>query len=320
MSEWPGHGRLARDADQQNHGLESMGTLYLVDASVYVFRAWYSMPDSFVSPEGHPTHAVYGYAGFLLTLLERARPSHIAVAFDESLTSSYRNEIFPDYKANREPAPEELKRQFQWCREITAGLGLAWYSDPRFEAGDLIGTLAASYRPSGYRVSFVTSDKDLAQLLGPSDELWDFARNRRTDYQGVRERFGVSAEQMADFLAITGDPIDNIPGIPGVGPKTASALLAHFGTLDELLARADEIAYLSSIRGHKTLGRRIRQHEAAARLARRLTGIHTGADCIRPPVDLKRRAPDLDQLDGLLDRLGFGRQYRKRARELTDAF
>lgn len=294
-----------------------MGTLYLVDASVYVFRAWHSMPDSFVSPDGHPTHAVYGYAGFLLTLLERARPTHIAVAFDESLTTSYRNEIYPDYKANREPAPEELKRQFQWCREITAGLGLAWYADSRFEADDLIGTLAAAHRPAGCRVSFVSSDKDLAQLLRPDDELWDFARDRRTDYHGVRERFGVRADQMADFLALTGDPIDNIPGIPGVGPKTAGALLTHFGSLDELLARADEIAYLSSIRGHKTLGRRIREHEAAARLARRLTGIHTGADCIRPPVDLERREPDLKRLEGLLDGLGFGRQFRVRARALT---
>lgn len=296
-----------------------MGTLYLVDASVYVFRAWHSMPDSFVSPDGHPTHAVYGYTGFLLTLLERARPTHIAVAFDESLTTSYRNEIYPDYKANREPAPDELKRQFKWCRDITAGLGLAWYSDPRFEADDLIGTLATSFRPEGYRVSFVSSDKDLAQLVGPDDELWDFARDRRTDYEGVRHRFGVRAEQMADFLALTGDPIDNIPGIPGVGPKTAGALLAHFGSLDELLARADEITYLSSIRGHKSLGRRVREHADAARLARRLTGIHTGAECIAPPVDLGRRDPDLDHLDELLDGLGFGRQYRKRARELGAA-
>jgi 5'-3' exonuclease len=222
-----------------------MGTLYLVDASVYVFRAWHSMPDSFVSPDGHPTHAVYGYAGFLLTLLERARPRHIAVAFDESLTTSYRNEIYPNYKANREPAPEELKRQFQWCREITAGLGLAWYADPRFEADDLIGTLAAAHRPDGCRVSFVSSDKDLAQLLEPGDELWDFARDRRTDYHGVHERFGVRAEQMADFLALTGDPIDNIPGLPGVGPKTAGALRSHFGTLDAVLPCAAEIAYLS---------------------------------------------------------------------------
>lgn len=293
-------------------------TLYLVDASVYVFRAWYSMPDSFVSPDGHPTHAVYGYAGFLLTLLERARPESIAVAFDESLTTSYRNDIYPEYKANREPAPEELKRQFQWCRDITAGLGLAWFADPRFEADDLIGTLAAAHRPEGYRVSIVTSDKDLAQLLGPRDELWDFARDRRTDYEGVRDRFGVRAEQMADFLALTGDPVDNIPGVPGVGPKTASALLAHFGTLDELLARVDEITYLSSIRGSKTLGKRLRQHEAAARLARKLTGIHTAADCIRPPVDLSRRAPDLDRLDTLFGKLGFGRQYRKRAADLAN--
>lgn len=296
--------------------MDNSRTLYLVDASVYVFRAWYSMPDEFVSPDGHPTHAVYGYAGFLLTLLERARPTHIAVAFDESLTTSYRNEIYPDYKANREPAPEELKRQFGWCREITEGLGLAWYAHERFEADDLIGTLAASHRPDGFRVSIVSSDKDLAQLLGPGDELWDFARDRRTDYEGVRKRFGVSAEQMADFLALTGDPIDNIPGVPGVGPKTAGALLSHFGTLDAVYERLGEIEFLS-FRGARTLGRKLRAHEAEARLARQLTAIHTDAEGISPPVELARRDPDLERLDALLNQLGFGVQYRKRAEQLA---
>lgn len=291
------------------------GTLHLVDASVYVFRAWFSMPDSFVNEEGEPTHAAYGFSGFLITLLERARPSHIAMAFDESLTTSFRNEIYPEYKANREPAPEDLKRQFAWCRELAEALGVNCFSDGRYEADDLIGTIAARARPHGSRVSIVSSDKDLAQLLEPGDELWDFARDRRTDYEGVSERFGVRPEQMADFLALTGDPVDNIPGVPGVGPKNAGALLAHFGTLDQLLARVDEVASLP-LRGARGLGARIAQHRDAALLARRLTGIHRAVECIRPPLLLEWAGPDLERLDGVCKRLGFGRMLRRRAEAL----
>lgn len=292
------------------------GTLHLVDASVYVFRAWFSMPDSFVSEDGEPTHAAYGFSGFLITLLERARPSHIAMAFDESLTTSFRNEIYPEYKANREPAPEELKRQFAWCRELAEALGVACFSDGRYEADDLIGTIAARARPEGYRVHIVSSDKDLAQLLEPGDEWWDFARDRRTDYEGVAERFGVRPEQMADFLALTGDPVDNIPGIPGVGPKTASALLRHFESLEALLARIDEVAALP-LRGAGGLCRRLGEHQDAARLARRLTGIHRGAECIRPPLALDWNGPDLERLQGICGRLGFGRMLRRRAEALS---
>lgn len=293
-------------------------TLYLVDSSVYVFRAWFSMPSEFVNDDGHPTHAVYGFASFLLTLLERARPSHIALAFDESLTTSFRNEIYPDYKANRDPAPEELKRQFAWCRELGAALGIPCFSDGRYEADDLIGTLAEVARPEGYRVSIVSSDKDLAQVLGPNDELWDFARNRHVAYDAVPERFGVRAEQIADFLALTGDPVDNIPGVPGVGPKTAGALLGHFDDLDALLARIDEVAGLP-LRGAKGLARRLDEHQEAARLARRLTLIHREAECIRPPLDLSWSGPNLDLLDSLCAELGFGRMLRQRARVLSDA-
>lgn len=294
------------------------GTLYLVDASVYVFRAWFSMPDSFVNDDGHPTHAAYGFSSFLMTLLERARPSHIALAFDESLTTSFRNEIYPDYKANREPAPEELKRQFAWCREIAESLGVPCYSDARYEADDLIGTLAEQARPAGFRVRIVSADKDLAQLLAPGDELWDFARDRRTDYHGVAERFGVRAEQIADYLALTGDPVDNIPGIPGVGPKTASALLGHFDTLDALLGRIDEVAGLP-VRGAKSLTTKLREHQEAARLARRLTEIHREAECIRPPLDLSWNGPDLERLEAVCRQLGFGRMLQQRARVLAGA-
>src|SRR6056297_1443455 len=218
--------------------------VYLVDASVYVFRAWFSMPDSFADRAGRPTNAVYGFARFLCELLEQTRTSHIAVAFDESLTTSFRNEIYPAYKANREPAPDALKQQFAWCKDLSRHAGLPVYADGRFEADDLIAGLAGHCRSCGRNFCVVSGDKDLAQLIGERDSWWDFARRRRLDQAGVLAHFGVRADQIAEFLALTGDAVDNIPGVPGIGPKTACALLAHFGTLDQLFDRLDEIPFL----------------------------------------------------------------------------
>lgn len=285
--------------------------VYLVDASVYIFRAWHAMPDRFHDPGGRPTNAVYGFARFLCELIEQAVPRRLAVAFDESLTTSFRNEIYPAYKANREPAPEELHRQFAWCRDLVRALGTPEFSDSRYEADDLIATLAGGCRRNRRRVCVVTGDKDLAQLLEDGDHWWDFSRRRRLDAGGVHDHFGVHPHQIADFLALTGDPVDNIPGVPGVGAKTAGALLAHFGDLDALYDRLDEIAWLK-IRGARTLAAKLREHEAAARLARRLTGLARDVPGLDGVGDLSRNEGDGDSLDALLDSLGFGRPLRER--------
>lgn len=289
--------------------------VHLVDASVYIFRAWFSMPDEFTSVSGEPTGAVYGFARFLCELLEQTGSRHIAVAFDGSLTSSFRNEIYPDYKANRESAPPELKRQIEWCRAVAASLGLPCYIHDRFEADDLIGTLATHWRGQGHPLHILTSDKDLAQLVEAGDIWWDFSRRRRLDADQITEHFGVRPDQIADFLALTGDSVDNIPGVPGVGPKTAAPLLTHFQTLDGLYGRLDEIQYLRSIRGARTLAGRLREHREAAYLARRLTGIvcDVGEILADPAVD--RRDPDTSLLEDLLDELGFGRMLRQRLRD-----
>jgi 5'-3' exonuclease len=291
--------------------------VYLVDASVFIFRAWHSMPDRFADPAGRPTNAVYGFARFLCELLEQTRARHVAVAFDESLTTSFRNEIYPEYKANREAAPEELKRQFAWCQDLGRALGVTVCADSYYEADDLIATLASQCRSRGQSVCVVTGDKDLAQLLVDEDHWWDFSRRRRLDRRGVYEHFGVHPHQIADFLALTGDAVDNIPGVPGVGPKTASALMAHFGSLDALYERLEEIAWLK-IRGAKTLAAKLRQHESAARLARRLTGLHTEVPKLAEIGQLERGRADGDALDALLDSLGFGRPLRERLHRLGD--
>ncbi len=207
-----------------------------MDGSLYVFRAWHSMPDEFFDADGHSINAVHGYTRFLCELLERAQPEHIAVAFDASLTSSFRNTIFPAYKANRELPPPDLERQFVRCRAITEALGIHLMIDHSFEADDLIGSTVWNLRAHGWRSVIVSADKDFGQLLGEHDEQWDYARNLRWGPAGVHEKLGVHPHQVADYLALCGDAVDNIPGVPGIGAKTAAALLSHFGSLD-ILAR-----------------------------------------------------------------------------------
>ncbi len=285
--------------------------LYLVDASIYIFRAWYSVPPEFSNAAGEPTNAVYGFAGFLCDLLETLQPAHIAIAFDEALESSFRNDIYPPYKANREPAPEQLLRQFVWCRQIAELLGIPCYSDSRYEADDLLASMAVQGRASNLRVNVISADKDLTQIIREHDQWWDFARDVRLDRAAVKHKFGVYPEQIADYLALAGDAVDNIPGIPGIGPKTAAALLGHFHTLE----RVDEVAWLSSLRGAKGIHGKLSRHADAARLARRLTGCHEQA--LPAAVELRRGRGDGSGMEAFFDQLGFGSMLRRRCQALV---
>lgn len=254
--------------------------------------------------------------GVLSEFLEQTQSRHVAVAFDESLASSFRNEIYPDYKANREPAPPELKQQFAWCKDLCRCIGLPTYADDHFEADDLIATLAEVWRKRGHPVVVVTGDKDLAQLVSEYDQWWDFARRLKLDADGVLEKFGVRPDQIADYLALTGDSVDNIPGVPGIGPKTASALLTHFGTLNDLFARIDELPFLK-IRGAKSLVQRLNVHRDTVHLARQLTGLTCDIDYVVEQPEVQRRAAQPDSLDALMDGLGFGQYLRQRLHRLN---
>ncbi|HEY5559374.1 MAG TPA: 5'-3' exonuclease H3TH domain-containing protein [Steroidobacteraceae bacterium] len=290
--------------------------VHLVDASYFVFRAYYSVGMEMTDVNDEPVNALYGFSRFLGDLLEEARPAHIAVAFDESLSSSFRNEIFPAYKANREPAPPELKRQFAWCRELCRLLGIAEFSSPTHEADDIIGTLAARFRERGHNAVLVTRDKDLAQLIRDGDAYWDYAGERRYGYADIEGQFGVRPERMADFLALTGDTVDNIPGIPGVGPKTAAALLREFASLEEIYAGLDKVPALP-IRGAGKLPSRLREHREAAFFARRLTTIACDMPIDVTAESLTRRAPDLEALGAFYDQARFGQALRQQAERLA---
>jgi DNA polymerase-1 len=293
-------------------------TLHLIDASLYIFRAWHAVPMEFHDTQGAPVNAVYGFTRFLCDFLERAKPTHTVVAFDESLTSSFRNAIYPEYKANREMPPAELIAQFVYCKRISAALGLTVLADAHYEADDLIGSAVTASRVHGFRSVIVSADKDFGQLICEQDEQWDFSRDLRWDQHGVKKRLGVRPDQVADYLALNGDAIDNIPGVPGVGAKTAASLLAHFGTLDALLARVEEVPFLR-LRGAGQVYVRLKQHREQAILSRLLTGIALDAPVPATIQAFAWCAPDLVELDTLLEQLRFGPLTRSRCRALRAA-
>ncbi|MDR2012933.1 MAG: exodeoxyribonuclease IX [Rhodanobacter sp.] len=291
-------------------------TVHLVDGSLYVCRAWFAQAPDVYDANGEPAHAVHGFARFLLDLLERTRPTHIAVAFDESLTTSFRHAIYPEYKAHRPPTPPDLLRQFEDCKALARTLGITVMTDRSYEADDLIGSALDRLRHVGFRGVIVSADKDFGQLIGNDDEQWDPSRGHRWNHAGVKARLGVAPAQVADFLALTGDAVDNIPGVPRIGPKTASILLQHFGTLDALLERVDEVALL---RAHGAVGAsmRLREHAQLARLSRALATIALDAPVPTDAEAYRRHVVELATLEALLDRLCFGPLTCARARALA---
>ena len=290
--------------------------VYLIDASVYVFRAWYSLPPDLRDADGNPTQALYGFARFLGDLIEQRRPQYLAVAFDESLgATGYRERLYPAYKANREPAPAELKRQFALCREYCRHLGVAEYASEEYEADDLIGTLAARMRQHGLRITVVSRDKDLSQLVGPGDVFWDYGGSEYR-YEDIAGRFGVPPERMADYLALTGDSVDNIPGVPGIGPKTAAALMTAYATLEEIYADLAGTGLLS-VRGAARLPERLALHREAAFLARSLTRIHCAAPLPGERQALLRNRPDVAGVSAFCTRHGFGALLARQAERIA---
>jgi len=279
-------------------------TVHLVDASPYLFRAFFALPESLTDPDGRPVNAVFGFLGFLSRYLREEAPSHAAVAFDRSLTTSFRNQFYPEYKSGRELPPPALERQQDACRDVAAALGLAVLDDELYEADDLIAALHARLRPEGHRVVVVTSDKDLGQLVDEGTLLYDFARGERYGPAEIEVRFGVRPAQIADYLALAGDPVDDIPGVPGVGKKSAAALVRAFGTLDELYARLDQVEELP-LRGARSLAAKLAAGREAAFLSRRLATLAREAPVSAGLGDLRVRAPERAVLEPLLRSLGL---------------
>jgi DNA polymerase-1 len=273
-----------------------MKSLHLVDASIYIFRAYFSLPESMTGADGKPVNAVYGFADFLAQLREASKGEHFVVAFDESLTTSFRNEIYPAYKANRDLPPADLAAQLCSCRELADILGFRTYASDRYEADDLIGTVARQLRARDFRMVYVTGDKDLVQLLKPGDAWWNFARKERLDRRTVKSKLGVYAHQIVDLLALTGDAVDNIPGVPGIGQKTAGVLLEHFESLDEVYDQLDQVTQLP-LRGAARARQQLSKYRDQAYLSRELATIneHAPIHCTEASIQKRDIRPRLLQ-------------------------
>lgn len=278
-------------------------TVYLIDASIYIFRAWFSVPDSMRGEDGLPINAMYGFCRFLTEFVERSNAQYVGVAFDESLTQSFRNELYPQYKMNRELPPEGLKHQFKLCRRAAEAAGLYCVSSDRYEADDLIATMSHAMREQGFRNAIVSGDKDLAQLIRGQDFWWDFARDQQLDAQKVVEKFGVPPEAIQDFLGLCGDAVDNIPGVPGVGPKTATALLQEFKTVEALYDNLESVAKLK-VRGAKTLPAKLSEHREQALLSKLLATVAYDAPIDSQASTLLRRSAEKGALEELSQIMG----------------
>jgi DNA polymerase I len=268
---------------------EARRELILVDGSGYIFRAFFALPQ-LNNSRGIPTNAVYGFIRMLVKLLKEARPSHIAVVFD-SAKKTFRDDLFEDYKKNRPEAPNDLVAQIPYIHRAVEAFRIKSIVRDGVEADDVIATLATRAAKKRIDTVIVTADKDFMQLIGPHVTLWDTMRDRRTTAREIKDRFGVEPRALIDIQALTGDAIDNVKGIPGIGEKTASALIQKFGTLDNLYAHLDEVEK-TDLRGAKKVAALLREHRADAELARKLVKIDTEV-----PLDVETEDLDWKGID-----------------------
>ena len=276
--------------------------LVLVDGSSYLYRAFFGLPP-LTGPNGEPTGAIYGVANMLRRLMTEFTPEHVAVVFDAK-GKTFRDEIFEDYKAHRPPMPDDLSEQIEPLLELVQALGFPMLQISGVEADDVIGTLARRGVEQGMHVLISTGDKDMAQLVDGKVTLINTMTDTRLDRDGVKQKFEVWPEQIIDYLALVGDSSDNIPGVPGIGPKTAAPLLSHFGDLDKLYANLKRVPEVE-VRGAKQLPAKLEQHKDAAYLSRKLATIHCDVNLPFKPTELAMRAPDKEHLRELYTRFGF---------------
>ena len=271
-------------------------TLYLVDGSNYVYRAFFAI-QGLTNSRGFPTNAVYGFNNMLAKLLRERKPGHIAVVFDAK-GPTFRNEAFEDYKAHRKPMPDALKPQVAVIKDLVRAYRIPLLEIEGIEADDVIGTLARKFEAEGVQVIIVSGDKDLMQLVSDGVVMIDTMKDKTYDAAGVEERFGVGPDRVADLLGLMGDASDNIPGVPGVGPKTALQLIKDYGSLEGVLRNAAKIR-------NERIRKAVSEHAEQARLSRELALVRTDAEV---DLDLDRaryEGPDREALKALFKELEF---------------
>jgi 5'-3' exonuclease len=248
--------------------------IVLLDASIYIFRAYFALPDNWHAANGYAVNAVYGYTRFLIDLLANERPEYIFAAFDESLGSCFRNDIYADYKSSRVLPEPELAFQLNLCQEITQALGVTCKASNTYEADDLLATVAAQARRRGVSSAVISADKDLVQLLvNDNDYIHDYGRKEPVYAGEILAETGVHPSRWAELLAIAGDASDDIPGVPGVGVKTAAKILAAI-SFDNVI-NDPSLLLTADIRGVKGLVAKLTQYKDQIQLAYQLTQLKT---------------------------------------------
>ncbi|HIF6528450.1 TPA: DNA polymerase I [Serratia marcescens] len=278
--------------------------LILVDGSSYLYRAYHAFPP-LTNSAGEPTGAMYGVLNMLRSLLLQYQPSHVAVVFDAK-GKTFRDDLFAEYKSHRPPMPDDLRAQIEPLHSMVKAMGLPLLVTPGVEADDVIGTLALEAEKAGHAVLISTGDKDMAQLVTPNVTLINTMNNTILGPQEVCDKYGIPPELIIDFLALMGDSSDNIPGVPGVGEKTAQALLQGIGGLDALYGNLENIATLS-FRGAKTMAAKLEQNKEVAYLSYKLATIKTDVELDLTCADLTVSAPDVDTLQQLFKLYEFKR-------------
>ncbi len=278
--------------------------LILVDGSSYLYRAYHAFPP-LTNSAGEPTGAMYGVLNMLRSLLLQYQPSHVAVVFDAK-GKTFRDDLFAEYKSHRPPMPDDLRAQIEPLHSMVKAMGLPLLVTPGVEADDVIGTLALEAEKAGHAVLISTGDKDMAQLVTPNVTLINTMNNTILGPQEVCDKYGIPPELIIDFLALMGDSSDNIPGVPGVGEKTAQALLQGIGGLDALYGNLENIATLS-FRGAKTMAAKLEQNKEVAYLSYKLATIKTDVELDLTCADLTVSAPDVDTLQQLFKQYEFKR-------------
>ncbi|MFZ2168603.1 MAG: DNA polymerase I [Methylococcaceae bacterium] len=269
--------------------------LILVDGSSFLFRAYHAIPP-LSNAKGEPTNAIYGVSNMLRKLLADYQSDYVAVVFDAS-GKTFRNDLYDQYKGHRPPMPDDLRAQIEPLHNLIRAMGLPLVMESGVEADDVLGVLAQHGAQQGFSVVISTGDKDMAQLVTENIILENTMSNTRLDIQGVIDKFGVKPEQIVDYLALMGDTVDNIPGVPKVGPKTAAKWLGHYQTLENLIANADKIT--------GAIGENLRASLAFLPLSKQLTTIKCDLDLPYGMEDLKRQPVDQSKLRSLLIELGF---------------
>ncbi len=279
--------------------------ILIVDGSSVLYRAFHAIP-RLTSSSGLPTNAVYGFAQTLRKILKDRKPRFIAVAFDVK-GGTFRHEIYEDYKAERPPMPDDLSLQIPYIKRLLHAYGIAVIEKEGYEADDVIATLAKKLK--GFRFLVVTGDKDMYQLVDEHTVILDYVKNKEYGEREVADRFGVPPGAIADLIALAGDPSDNIPGVPGVGLKTAAKLIKRFGSIEELYKRIDEVT------GEK-LREKLLEHRESAELSKRLATLKSNVPIKLEPEDLRYTGPDYDELARVLRELEFSKLLKEISREM----